>query len=73
MLGYSDGQPTTNSHFGRVDGTFAMDNVQCRGNEISILACPHQTQGQDDCGGHEGAGVICDGIFQFFPIRFMLL
>ena len=57
MLGYSYGQHTTQSQFGPVSSTFGMDNVQCTGNETSLLDCPHLTV--DDCGSYEGAGVIC--------------
>ena len=57
MLGYSYGQHTSQSQFGSVSSTFGMDNVQCTGNETSLLDCPHLTV--DDCGSTEGAGVIC--------------
>ena len=57
MLGYSFGQATQQSHFGYVNSTFKMDDVQCTGNETSFLDCPHLTV--DNCGSHEGAGVIC--------------
>ena len=57
MLGYSSGSATVQSWFGSVADTFGMDNVQCVGNETSILDCPHVTV--DDCGPFEGAGVIC--------------
>merc|ERR1711909_90776 len=40
-----------------VSDNFAMDNVQCNGTEEYIWRCPHETE--DNCGGHEGAGVIC--------------
>ena len=57
MLGYSYGHPTMYSQFGSVSSTFGMDNVQCTGNEASLLDCPHLTV--DNCGSTEGAGVIC--------------
>ena len=41
MLGYPSGLPTHWSHFGAVAPNFAMDNVQCLGNETSLLDCPH--------------------------------
>ena len=63
MLGYSEGRPTSNSLFGRVNDTFAMDDVQCLGDETTILDCPHRTN--DDCGAGEGAGAICEGPFPF--------
>ena len=59
MLGYSEGVATVQSHFGNVSNNFAMDDVKCTGREASILECPHSRV--DDCGFHEGAGVICSG------------
>jgi len=57
QLGYLGGQVTVQSHFGQVSDVFAMDNVACTGNEASFVDCPHVTE--DNCGGHEGLGVIC--------------
>ena len=34
-----------------------MDNVACSGTEKNIWDCPHVAL--DDCGGGEGAGVVC--------------
>ena len=34
-----------------------MDEVKCIGTEETLEDCPHVTK--DDCGGTEGAGVIC--------------
>ena len=64
MLGYPGGQHTTGSHFGQYPNRspFPMNNVQCFGNETTILDCPHTTEA--NCGAMELAGVICDGIFQ---------
>ena len=44
--------------FGPVPDVFAMDNVQCQGNEIHITECQHLTT-EENCGGTEGAGVKC--------------
>ena len=63
MLGYRGGRNTQRSFFGRVNNTFAMDNVYCVGNEDTILACPH-IKVQENCVGSEGAGVICEGLTQ---------
>jgi len=57
QLGYLYGEPTERSYFGPVSSDFAFDDVQCRGDEEYIWRCPHETE--DDCGSHEGAGVIC--------------
>jgi len=48
---------TSQSHFGRVSPTFAMDNVRCNGSERRLEDCHHETD--DDCGAEEGAGVVC--------------
>ena len=37
-----------------------MDNVQCSGTEHSLVSCDHLTV--DNCGSHEGAGVVCFNI-----------
>ena len=67
MLGYSYGQHTNQSEFGPVSSTFGMDNVQCTGNETSLLDCPHLTV--DDCGSYEGAGVICSNTGMLQALR----
>ena len=48
---------TSNSKFGRVPDVFRMDDVHCTGEENYLLKCPHTRN--DNCGGSEGAGVIC--------------
>ena len=67
MLGYSYGQHTTHSQFGQVSSTFGMDNVQCTGNEASLLDCPHLTV--DNCDGTEGAGAICSNTGMLQALR----
>ena len=57
--GFQGGKKTSNSKFGNVTSQFSMDDVVCTGREKYILDCPHNTN--DNCGPHEGAGVICDG------------
>merc|ERR1719370_461831 len=57
QLGYLHGQPTSNSQFGSVNTDFAMDDVQCNGDEELLWVCPFSTS--HNCGGSEGAGVIC--------------
>ena len=59
MLGFSpDGAiAIQNSQFGLVPDNFIMDDVQCTGAETDINDCDHLDE--HNCGGHEGAGVIC--------------
>ena len=56
-LGFNNGLKTTNSEFGAVPSTFALDNVHCDGTETELIKCTHLTT--DDCSSYEGAGVIC--------------
>ena len=37
---------------------FSLDQVRCRGNETTILDCPHQKE--ENCNSGEAAGVVCD-------------
>ena len=37
---------------------FSLDEVRCRGNETTILDCPHQRE--ENCNSGEAAGVVCD-------------
>ena len=57
-LGYGPlSRITKQSHFGTVPAVFAMDDVACTGSETRLRHCSHNTA--DNCGGSEGAGVIC--------------
>ena len=40
-------------------GWTMIGDVQCHGNETSLLQCEHETE--HDCGGEEAAGVVCTG------------
>ena len=57
QLGFNSGIQTTQSFFGDVPNTFAMDDVFCAGDEDTIQQCSYLTA--DDCDSNEGAGVIC--------------
>ena len=59
MLGYTTGTATTRSKYGEVSSDFSMDDMECIGNETSILNCGHTTI--ENCSPREGAGVICTG------------
>jgi len=59
QLGFSRDNATVyvSSTFGSVPYVFAMDDVQCSGNEATIQECDYNAS--DDCNANEGAGVQC--------------
>ena len=61
MAGYPRGaeQPYVGSHFGNGNGPFLLDDLDCEGNENSILDCKFNPWRQHDCRPSEWAGVTC--------------
>lgn len=47
--------------FGEGEGFIALDDVNCFGNEKSILSCQHDGRGKSNCGQDKAAGVRCSG------------
>lgn len=45
--------------FGQGKDQIWLDDVQCTGQESSILKCPHKPLGDHNCGHGEDAGIIC--------------
>lgn len=57
-----DSLATTGAFFGQGLGPILLDNVQCLGNELTILQCQGEDQlGLHNCRHTEDAGVICPG------------
>ena len=48
-----------NAYFSQGTGPIQLDNVQCTGNEQTILQCSHSTI--DNCGHSQDAGIRCSG------------
>ena len=45
--------------FGAGTGAILLDNVNCQGNETSIVDCQHAPWGQHNCRHHEDVSVVC--------------
>ncbi|PIK43389.1 putative deleted in malignant brain tumors 1 protein-like [Apostichopus japonicus] len=49
------------AHFGQGTGPIWIDEVNCEGQETSLLQCPHQTDTSEDSHA-EDVGVACNGL-----------
>ena len=60
QLGYSSAFSAPHSaRFGQGSGKIWLDDVQCQGDENSIVNCQHNPWGVQDCVHREDASVIC--------------
>ena len=59
-LGFLGAKEATHvSSFGPATASFLLNQVQCRGDEESIVECSFQTGSNIPCNEGEAAGVIC--------------
>ena len=60
QLGYPSALSAPHSaRFGQGSGKIWLDDVQCQGNETSIVNCRHRPWGVHNCAHSEDASVIC--------------
>ena len=59
QLGFDYGTSTTESYYGNVPPSFAIDNIACGSNVSTIQDCSYEDETTEDCEAEEGAGVIC--------------
>ena len=50
------------AYYGQGTGSIVLDDVNCNGNEATLLQCPRgQPILSHDCGHGEDVGVLCSG------------
>ena len=54
--------PGSVQSFGPGVGTIVLDDVNCNGNEDSILDCYHKGLGKSNCRHSQDVGIICSDI-----------
>ena len=57
---HAGSQAFHHARFGEGTGSIWLDDVNCDGNETSLINCPtHSASGIHNCGHYEDAGVRC--------------
>ena len=61
-MGFGDAsEATTGASFGQGSLDIVLDNVRCKGSELSIFECSIERNGIHDCTHSDDAGVRCSG------------
>ncbi|XP_041470263.1 deleted in malignant brain tumors 1 protein-like [Lytechinus variegatus] len=68
MLGFDGASNASGlAEYGEGSGRIWLDDVECIGDETTLLDCNHRTPGQHNCGHSEDAGVTCFSIEPTIP------
>ncbi|XP_021351066.1 deleted in malignant brain tumors 1 protein-like isoform X2 [Mizuhopecten yessoensis] len=59
MLGYVDGRAKGQAAYGPGSDQILLDDVDCTGEETSLLECTHSVWGTHNCDHSEDAGAVC--------------
>ena len=64
----------TYAYYGWGSGSIWLNNLNCRGNEISLFSCPGNKTGIHNCGHYEDVGVrcYCKYLINFFLVSLMM-
>lgn len=60
QLGFQGGVARPLAAYGQGTGPILLDDVQCGGSELTLLSCPHQPVGSNNCIHAEDVSVVCD-------------
>ena len=63
QLGYTGAYRVQSFRSGPAGGVIWLENVQCNGNEASILECSYDGGGSTSCSHDDDVGIICTGDF----------
>ena len=62
------------AYYGQGTGSIVLDEVNCNGNETTLLQCPTGVPigSSNDCVHGEDVGVLCSGIIQLSKCQLIL-
>ena len=61
QLGYPVAiRKSTGAEFGRGTGQIWLDNIECTGDEKTLVECSHRGWGVNSCDHSKDAGIVCN-------------
>ena len=68
QLGYTGAYRVQSFRSGPAGGVIWLENVQCNGNEASLLECSYDGWGNTSC-SHDDVGISCIGMYIPIPLQ----